>query len=107
MARRCGCSGSSCSCKVIAGRGARVRGSGSQNDPIVIDALPLSLAVQDSVTVDMSLTGTGVEADPYIISAAVEEGVYDGKWTRWSGTQTAYNALGVYDAETLYLITGP
>ena len=26
--------------------------------------------------------------------------------TLWSGTQTAYNALGTYDANTLYLITG-
>jgi hypothetical protein len=27
--------------------------------------------------------------------------------TWWTGTQTAYNAIGTKDANTLYLITGP
>lgn len=107
MASKCGCAGNSCSCKVIAGRGAKVRGTGAQNNPIVIDALPMSLAVQNSPTVNMVLTGTGSQADPWSITAHVAPSLDASKWGMWLGTQTEYDALGVYDQNTLYGITGP
>ena len=106
MASKCGCSGNSCSCKVIAGRGVKVRGTGAQNNPIVIDAFPLSLSVQDSTSVDMTLTGTGTQADPWIISANVSDLGVAGKWKMWSGTQVAYDAIVTKDNQTLYAITG-
>lgn len=107
MASKCGCAGNSCSCKVIAGRGARVRGTGAQNNPIVIDALPMSLAEQDSTTVNITITGTGSVADPWKIRADVSATLMADKWGFWVGTQAEYDALLAWDDHTLYGITGP
>lgn len=102
---KCGCSGGSCSCKIIAGRGVKVRGSGAQNNPIIIDAYPISMAVQDSSTVDMTLSGAGTQASPWVISADISDVGTAGKWKLWEGSQTDYDALGSTDSETLYAIT--
>lgn len=104
---RCGCSGSTCGCKVVAGHGVVIRGSGSTISPYVVDAYPLSLEVQDSTSIDLHKTGSGTPGDPYILSADITESGFDSRWQRWEGTQTEYNALGAYDTTTLYLITGP
>ena len=106
MPSKCGCAGGSCGCKVIAGRGTKVHGTGAQNNPIVIDAYPMSLSVTDTTTVDMHLTGTGSTSDPWIISADIANVGMGDKWKMWSGTQVAYDALGVKDTQTLYAITG-
>ena len=107
MASKCGCAGNSCSCKVIAGRGAKVHGTGAQNNLIVIDALPMSLAVSPTGTVLMSLTGNGSQSSPWILEANVSTAILDETWNVWVGTQSQYNALGTYDQQTLYGITGP
>jgi len=101
----CGCAGSSCSCTIIAGRGARVRGAGTLNNPYVIDAFPMSLVVQDSPSVDLSLSGSGTAASPWVVTATVGGDIFDSKWGMWSGNQAAYDALGSYDSGTLYLVT--
>lgn len=102
---KCGCSGDSCSCKIVAGRGTRVSGSGNINNPYVIDAYPMSLTVLDSTTIDLSLTGSGLESDPWIITAEVADGFFDDFWKMWSGTQEEYDDLEDYDDGTLYIIT--
>lgn len=101
---RCGCSGSTCGCRVTAGHGVEVRGAGSIDNPYVIDAYPLSITVQDSSSIDLTLTGTGTPSDPYVISGEVAGPGIDGKWDKWSGTQAEYDALGSTDPDTLYLI---
>lgn len=107
MASKCGCAGNSCSCKVIAGRGARVRGTGAQNNPIVIDALPMSLTGSTTTTVSTVVTGAGSTASPWVVTANVLPEMFANKWSIWVGTQAEYDALLVYDPETLYGITGP
>jgi len=106
MASKCGCAGNSCSCKFVAGRGVRLRGSGAQNNPIVIDAYPMSLAVQDSTTIDLTLTGDGTQGNPWSIKADLIGSSVATKWQMWSGTQAAYDALPTKDVNTLYAITG-
>lgn len=103
---RCGCSGGSCGCKVVAGHGVQVRGTGTADNPYAIDAFPLSITVQDSSSIDLTLTGSGTPSDPFIISGEVDGPSIAGKWASWSGTQVEYDALGSYDPDTLYLITG-
>lgn len=69
---RCGCSGSSCSCLIVAGSGVEVSGSGIESNPYVIDVVGSdiagTLAVQDTATIDLTRTGSGSSADPYVIS---------------------------------------
>jgi hypothetical protein len=102
---KCGCAGGACGCKVIAGRGAQVRGTGAVNNPYVIDAFPMSLSVQTSETVALTLTGIGTAALPWSIEADVLPGVLASKLNFWVGTQAEYDALGSYDGGTLYGIT--
>lgn len=69
---RCGCSGSSCSCLIVAGSGVEVSGSGIESNPYVIDVVGSDIAgtinVQDTATIDLTRTGSGSSADPYVIS---------------------------------------
>ncbi|WNI20279.1 hypothetical protein [Actinacidiphila sp. ITFR-21] len=65
-----------CECVVLAGPGATVDGDGSTTAPYVIGAtggggVPTALAVTDSPTIDLTLTGTGTTADPYDVTAEV------------------------------------
>lgn len=96
-----------CASTIVAGRGTRVTGSGRTGDPIRIDAYPLAIQVQNSSTITLSLTGTGVEGDPLVLSATADGTELEDKWKVWSGTQAEYDALGTYDDTTRYAITGP
>lgn len=101
------CSGSGgCSCVVESGPRVRVSGQGTSLSPYVVEALPLSIAVQDSSTVSMSMTGTGTQADPWVISAELLGPALENKWGYWRGTQAQYDALGAWDDETLYFVKG-
>ncbi len=70
--RRCGCASDECSCVIQSGTGVDVSGSGTKNNPYVIDAsIPVaSLTVQDENTVvrsgvdTLDFTGAGVSATP-------------------------------------------
>lgn len=68
---RCSCSGSLCSCLVVAGEGMEVSGSGQANDPYLLSNTGIqgALAVQDSATADLALSGGGTQADPYLLTA--------------------------------------
>jgi len=66
---RCGCSGQTCSCKVVAGSGPiSVTGSGSGSNPYTVN-VERAFEVNDTASVDLTLTGTGATADPYVLSA--------------------------------------
>jgi hypothetical protein len=65
---RCGCSGSTCSCKVVGGGLVNVSGSGSAANPYTI-SVEQAFAVNDTSTVDLTMSGTGSAGDPYTITA--------------------------------------
>ncbi|MER7742303.1 hypothetical protein ABTX34_28980 [Streptomyces sp. NPDC096538] len=72
MAKCCGANG--CKCAVTAGPGVTVDGNGSPTSPYIISAgaaVPTEVAVTDTPTVDLTLTGTGAAGDPYDVSAVV------------------------------------
>jgi hypothetical protein len=64
----CG-SGSSCSCKISAGPGIEVTGSGTAVDPFVLSA-SIGFEVTDTAQFDLTLTGTGESGNPYTLSVA-------------------------------------
>jgi hypothetical protein len=68
---RCSCVGGQCNCLVVAGEGQVITGSGHPSDPYVITNTGIrgALKVQDTQTVDLTLNGNGVAADPYLLSA--------------------------------------
>jgi len=73
MARNC-CGGSlGCGCKVSAGDGILISGSGTASDPFVITSEVTSFAAafvtQDTTTVDLTLTGSGTDSDPFLLRA--------------------------------------
>lgn len=65
---RCGCASSSCSCVVTGAGGVVVSGSGSAENPYVINGA--NFGVLDSPTVDLTLSGDGTILNPFKISAA-------------------------------------
>lgn len=103
---RCGCSGSSCGCKIVAGKNSSVRGSGTLNNPYAVDALPLSFTAEVSTTVDLTVTGDGSAGSPWHFVANAAPGLLDGVWEQWSGTKAEYDALGTYSDNVLYAVTG-
>lgn len=66
---RCGCSGTSCACSVIADPDSAitVTGSGSGASPYVIGGGGV-VTVDDSDTIDFTVTGTGSTGSPYLIT---------------------------------------
>lgn len=81
MARNCNCPGASCSCKIVAGPGIRLTGIGTEMNPFVVENTGVSvknaIAVGDTPTVQMLLTGEGTGAEPLVISANVRIGLGD------------------------------
>ncbi|MFI6290021.1 hypothetical protein ACIBEJ_00460 [Nonomuraea sp. NPDC050790] len=68
------CSAPRCTCRVVAGAGVSVEGNGSSSAPYIISAgggAATALAVQDSPSVDLTLSGTGTAGDPYEVTADV------------------------------------
>jgi hypothetical protein len=65
---RCGCTGTTCSCKLVGKGAVVVTGAGTLTNPYEISVSP-AMAVQDSGTVDLTLYGSGTSTDPYILSA--------------------------------------
>lgn len=84
---RCRCQSENCTCAVRPGAGVGITGSGSPNDPWVISSPPASsgtLRVQDTQTVDLVLSGTGTQSDPYTLRANV------------IGVPGLFDAIGTY-----------
>ena len=63
------CQGATCACKVAAVEGGHmvVSGSGQANDPFLLSA-DVDLQVVDNLIFDMTLNGTGVGTDPWVLS---------------------------------------
>jgi hypothetical protein len=77
MPKNCGCAGESCGCAIAAGSAITVTGVGSKSNPfkISVDLANFPLAqqvkVQDTSSVDLTLTGQGTPADPLVLSGEV------------------------------------
>lgn len=65
---RC-CAGASCACKIEAGSQVIISGSGTSQDPFVV-SVDSGLAVADNTVFDMTLAGTGSDANPWTLSVA-------------------------------------
>lgn len=77
---RCDCSGSTCSCVVIAGSGATVTGAGTVNNPYIVSAggdIGERIVVSDTATIDMMASGSATVDDPLVISANATVGMDD------------------------------
>lgn len=68
---RCGCTGTTCSCKIIGEGGINVRGAGTVTNPYVISG-GTALIVNDTASVNLTLLGSGSSTDPYLLTADVE-----------------------------------
>lgn len=68
MAGKCGCAGTTCSCKVIGEGAVTVTGAGSSGNPYRI-AVALALHAFDSPTINLSLLGDGSSSNPYSLTA--------------------------------------
>lgn len=69
---RCRCEAAECTCVARAGANVVITGTGSPPDPWIISATPASqgtLTVEDSFTIDLTLTGLGTIASPYKLVA--------------------------------------
>lgn len=73
---RCGCTGTTCSCKIIGENGIIVRGAGTITNPYVISG-GLALIINDTETVNLTLLGSGSQGDPYVLSADAALGLGD------------------------------
>ena len=73
---KCGCSGSTCSCKIVGGNGVVVTGAGSAANPYVIQT-GTAFGVVDTPTVDLTLLGNGSTSAPWQLSAALTAGLDD------------------------------
>lgn len=79
MMARCNCAGNTCACKVEGGAGINVEGIGTAANPFVVTLDDSSIAVGQRIQLDNSTTvelvkvgdGTGTQADPLILRAAV------------------------------------
>lgn len=97
---RCDCAGSGCSCLIQAGPGIEITGGGSSTNPYRVTAtatLDGALVVIDTPTVNLTVNGSGVPADPFVLTAdatvSVSEltdvnttGLAVGDVLVWSGT---------------------
>lgn len=66
---KCGCAGGTCSCAITAGTNVSVTGTGSTTNPYVVSSTGTALTVQDSSTIDLTLTGEGTAVNPLLLRA--------------------------------------
>jgi hypothetical protein len=78
---------------------ARVAAHAANPDPHAQYLLPTEVLAGNNVTVDTATTPGSV------IVSATGGGTGD-SWGRWTGTQSEYDALGVYDPNILYVVIG-
>lgn len=74
------CGSSSCNCSIQVGPGLTKSGTGSLDSPFIISlagTVEDSLIVEDSSTIDLSLTGGGTPADAYRLTARAKVRVVD------------------------------
>lgn len=78
MPAGCNCPGATCGCLVQGTSSVGVTGTGTVQDPYVISLGTLNIGnnfvVDDTTTVDLTLSGSGTALDPLVLSAAVKVG---------------------------------
>jgi hypothetical protein len=65
---RC-CGGATCSCVVQAGPHIKIAGTGSTSDPVVVTG-DVGVAVADTASIDLTLSGAGTAVAPWTVSGA-------------------------------------
>lgn len=88
---RCGCSGDSCACSLVAGQRVTITGTGSAQNPLRISADPVRIITSDTDTIAFTTTGEGTIESPYSISADFIGSTEPPDWTpaesrTWSGS---------------------
>lgn len=73
---RCGCAGTTCSCKIIGEGGIVVTGAGTITNPYRITG-GVEMSVQDTGTIDLTLLGDGSTTNPYVLTANLTAGLDD------------------------------
>ena len=73
---RCGCTGTTCSCKITGEGGINVRGAGTVTNPYIISG-GVGLVALDSATINHTLLGAGSTTDPYVLTSEVTMGLGD------------------------------
>lgn len=68
MAKCGGCGGNTCGCSVVGGTGVSITGKGTLTNPLVITATGAQIQVTDTDTIDLTITGSGIPTDPYVLS---------------------------------------
>lgn len=71
MTRPCGCGGNAattCNCVIVPGPNTAISGTGTPEDPYEISSGTTTLAVADTTSIDLTLTGSGA---PYTVSGVV------------------------------------
>lgn len=75
---KCGCAGTTCACKVTGSGGISVDGTGTTQDPYVVTlddvAITGLLLADDTATINHTLTGSGTDLNPYVLSSVVVTG---------------------------------
>ena len=92
---RCRCAETGCNCQLTAGEYVTVSGLGTPAAPWVVNATPVSrgtVAVADTETLDLEISGAGTEDNPYVISgntASVPGGIVTGYGITGTGSDSA------------------
>jgi hypothetical protein len=73
---RCGCAGTTCSCKIIGEGGIVVTGAGTITNPYRVTG-GVEMSVQDTGTIDLTLLGDGSTTNPYVLTANLTAGLDD------------------------------
>jgi urease alpha subunit len=96
---KCGCSGSTCGCKIQGSGGVTVTGIGTATDPYVLTLgavdIGAMLVVNDSTSIDFTMTGDGTALDPLVLTGVVNPGA--------TATATPTNASNTAIASTTRL----
>lgn len=90
----CGCAGSTCSCLIVAGPGISVEGTGTGANPYQITSSSSDISglllVQDTPSVDLTLSGAGSDADPYRLSAVAAQALVELRDVGGAAPQVGY-----------------
>lgn len=102
---RCACGGQLCNCRIVAGPGIAISGSGTSSSPYNISGeggVGNSLQVIDSPTIDLIANGQGTSADPLVLQGIATVAVAEltdvvdpgpaavGEVLTWNGAGWAY-----------------
>jgi len=69
---RCRCAEGACGCTIVAGSNTTVDGTGTSKDPYVISSADFGhLAIADTATLDLHLSGDGSSANPHLLTGNV------------------------------------